>query len=670
MRKRSLITLILVLTLVLPVYGSIDVGAIDEKGTISNYQDEELKSIEETITILSSDEFKGRLTGTEGNKKAIEFIVNKFKEIGLETFENNSYFHEYTQKVYNPDESEHSLLVEFEDGTKKEYIYGRDYIDRLRNQNLEITAPITFDVKDKDISNKIVVIDENTDKGDLWDRAKGMLVKTDTFFGSTRVWEKEMLMLQIKENLYNDLKNNDVKQITSKTKYIQRDIKAKNVIGKIKGKDSSKAVVISAHFDHVGWDGETIFNGAVDNGSGTTVMLNVAKRLKEYSKSEGFNMDILLCGFNGEEWGLYGSKAFAEYIIDKYDNIYNINIDCVGKKDNKETVFGGNNGFNGELVEALEKVANEHGVEIADKNYGSSDHQSFNSLNISGISIGQPNLLSRDSKYRIHTPKDTVESVDIKKLKKISDIVYDFIIKNNGKTFKINDNYGPYGGPGDKTWNKVHKKTRDINLKFDEELVIEIDEVLFKMTGGSFSGSIEEVNEYYPDINIPKTMGEYELDNITLGGSYSISTVNKNEEYPKEKIGKIQKRDLSLDNLDTIALKYSNGDESVYLEVEKNYTRSMDAEYMLENYNIEEISLNGLEYKLLYSKEHGTITQAYTVVDNNSNRYGVTLMRVGKEKLESIMTDEIRIVPKNTKEEMKKTINKFDLKEMISNMSI
>ena len=81
------------------------------------------------------------------------------------------------------------------------------------------------------------------------------------------------------KSLYEEIKNKKVKNINIKSIYVAEQITAKNVIGKIKGADSKKALVLSAYFNHVGWGGEKIFYGAVDNASGIAVVLDVVERL-------------------------------------------------------------------------------------------------------------------------------------------------------------------------------------------------------------------------------------------------------------------------------------------------------------------------------------------------------------------------------------------------------
>ncbi len=124
-------------------------------------------------------------------------------------------------------------------------------------------------------------------------------------------------------------------------KIIDPDGEKSNVVGLIKGtnhSEKSKAVVITAHFDHIGRgfnpkDDKTIHPGAVDNASGTAVLLRIAHKIKKkYQKETPFETDIIVAAVNHEEIGYIGSRALINDIKDRYKNIYNINIDCVGVK--------------------------------------------------------------------------------------------------------------------------------------------------------------------------------------------------------------------------------------------------------------------------------------------------------------------------------------------------
>ncbi|MFL0197895.1 M28 family peptidase [Clostridium sp. WILCCON 0269] len=107
-----------------------------------------------------------------------------------------------------------------------------------------------------------------------------------------------------------------------------------NVVGVIKGRESKNAVIVSAHFDHIGYQDGKIIRGALDNASGVSALIKIANTLQEKSKEKSFDEDIIFCAFNGEEEGLVGSRAFVNEIKSKsiYNSLYNINIDSIGAK--------------------------------------------------------------------------------------------------------------------------------------------------------------------------------------------------------------------------------------------------------------------------------------------------------------------------------------------------
>ena len=87
-----------------------------------------------------------------------------------------------------------------------------------------------------------------------------------------------------------------------------------NVVGRIPGhKSDGKIVLIMGHWDHLGicrpeGDEDRICNGAVDNASGVAAILAVAKRVRQMN----LDRDVWFVITAGEEWGLFGAKAFAE----------------------------------------------------------------------------------------------------------------------------------------------------------------------------------------------------------------------------------------------------------------------------------------------------------------------------------------------------------------------
>jgi Zn-dependent M28 family amino/carboxypeptidase len=89
-------------------------------------------------------------------------------------------------------------------------------------------------------------------------------------------------------------------------------------------------VVLSAHIDHIGIgepvNGDKIYNGAMDDGSGTAAVLDIAASLKRHS--EKLRRSILFVLVTAEEKGLLGSKYFAAHpTVDAKAIVADINID-------------------------------------------------------------------------------------------------------------------------------------------------------------------------------------------------------------------------------------------------------------------------------------------------------------------------------------------------------
>jgi Zn-dependent M28 family amino/carboxypeptidase len=97
-----------------------------------------------------------------------------------------------------------------------------------------------------------------------------------------------------------------------------RDVDSTNIVARIPGTDpklKAEYVVLSAHIDHVGIgepiNGDRIYNGAMDNGSGSALLLDIAHSLKQTHTT--LKRSLLLVWVTGEEKGLLGSKYFAEH---------------------------------------------------------------------------------------------------------------------------------------------------------------------------------------------------------------------------------------------------------------------------------------------------------------------------------------------------------------------
>lgn len=107
---------------------------------------------------------------------------------------------------------------------------------------------------------------------------------------------------------------------------------ARNILGMIKGKDTSKYIVVSAHYDHLGRRGDAIYYGADDNASGVSGMLSIAKYWS--SKGEKPACNIIFASWTAEEKGMLGSRYFAQTFPKlKQSVLLNMNFDMISRPD-------------------------------------------------------------------------------------------------------------------------------------------------------------------------------------------------------------------------------------------------------------------------------------------------------------------------------------------------
>ena len=155
------------------------------------------------------------------------------------------------------------------------------------------------------------------------------------------------------------------------------EIETMNVIGVLKG-TSDKHVVIGAHMDHLGVDGDgDAYNGADDNASGTTAILELAEA---FGKSDARPKDtIVFIAFNAEELGLLGSKHYvSDPLLPLDDCKLMINLDMVGRlRGTTVTAQGGN--LSRSVTQLVDKLDDDYPFDVNITAAGNrSDHAPFN----------------------------------------------------------------------------------------------------------------------------------------------------------------------------------------------------------------------------------------------------------------------------------------------------
>jgi hypothetical protein len=141
-----------------------------------------------------------------------------------------------------------------------------------------------------------------------------------------------------------------------------RDLKkyedAANLVVLIPGSSSRKVIVITAHYDHVGTGradslGDSIFNGADDNASGTAAMMVLAEY---FSKNRPLH-SMMFVALDAEELGLRGAKALVDDFPYPLEQILlNVNMDMLSRSDKNELYASGAY-FNPQFKPILERAS-------------------------------------------------------------------------------------------------------------------------------------------------------------------------------------------------------------------------------------------------------------------------------------------------------------------------
>lgn len=167
-----------------------------------------------------------------------------------------------------------------------------------------------------------------------------------------------------------------------------------NVVGVLKGSDpeiSREVIVIGAHYDHLGLgefaslgetQGKEIHNGADDNASGTSGLLEVARVLAK--RRTELKRSVVFVAFGAEEEGLIGSKFYVNHPLFPLEKtVAMLNMDMIGRMKNSRLIIGGS-GSSPLWKDLLQHINESAEIELKfqEDGYGPSDHSSFYGKNI------------------------------------------------------------------------------------------------------------------------------------------------------------------------------------------------------------------------------------------------------------------------------------------------
>ncbi len=276
--------------------------------------------VERIEKILSSDEMQGRKTFTPAIDKAADFIQKEFKAIGLETPNNSG---TYLQDFYLTQTKFISAKARFGNDT----ISTKNIVAFTSNPDLYIN-------EDSNYTKAFIKAGDNfnAEAFKYIQSEKSYLVLVDTSFGKdlrrmssykrpsfNKPRSAVFILTTINPNKYEI----EIKHEVSK-------LRLANVVGILPGKTKrNEFVIFSGHYDHIGIGkpdakGDSIYNGANDDASGTTAVIMLAKYFKQMDNNE---RTLIFVAFTAEEIGGYGSKYFSEqYDPAKVAAMFNIEM--------------------------------------------------------------------------------------------------------------------------------------------------------------------------------------------------------------------------------------------------------------------------------------------------------------------------------------------------------
>jgi hypothetical protein len=453
------------------------------------------EALKQKLTILAGADMEGRETASPGQKKAAAWIEDQFKKSGLQPGNGNSYQQVYP--VYFDAMSDQLLRVNGKTFSwDKEYNFALTGIFKgyktfnnivFAGYGIVDDATKTNDYAGLDVKGKIVVVLEggatvtaptgragrffnpNQPKIDAAQKngAAGLLIVTTGFPRRAPSQLRSRMLLQsgsdpvmfigtISDDVASALMGRTAKvpfaDLTSvqKGNYVAelqigaaKTTEAKessNVIGIIPGTDKKdEYVFLTGHYDHLGKNGDVIYYGADDDGSGSVGVLQMAEAFGTAArKGDKPRRTMIFMTVSGEEKGLLGSAYYGDHpTIDLAKASVDLNTDMIGRGDSSRKgdtlnyiYVIGHDKLSSELVGINEGVNKKYISNLAldykyddpnDQNqiYYRSDHYNFAKKGVP-ILFFYDGMLGAD----YHKPTDTVDKIQFEVMARRAQLVF------------------------------------------------------------------------------------------------------------------------------------------------------------------------------------------------------------------------------------------------------
>ncbi len=421
------------------------------------------ENLKRDMEFLASDDLEGRLPGTEGANEAIAYLIRNFQDAGLRPFFPGGFTQQFaaprpahlpkhgnwirvkSDTLYVNDGKApapafvllpYSKTGAFEGssvyvnaGIEGVHFSGQDLMGQIVTMDWELTAKdkkkyagyytglsTRMENAQKAGAKAIILLDRKNKKG-----ITQMMIRRQRDLGipvalvSGKKWVRKLRRAQ--------------KDLGFSMAIQERGAEAYNVAGFLDN-GMPTTMVIGAHYDHVGlgkWGSRDpnaegqVHNGADDNASGTAVLLELVRQIKQHPEVQGRN--VLFVAFSAEEDGLLGSKYFVENCpVPVHDFAYMLNIDMVGRLNRADSL----------MIYATESATewnsilrgmpcDQFGIEEIPALFPRSDHASF-------VRAGIPAIMLHTGLHEdYHGPTDDLDKIDMDGLVKVTEAALEII---------------------------------------------------------------------------------------------------------------------------------------------------------------------------------------------------------------------------------------------------
>lgn len=288
------------------------------------------ENVSRVIKALTSDEMMGRSAARpEHIEKATALIEEEFKKIGLKPLNGlMSFRQEFSKEQIVPVTSE--IVIDGQVLSNEDVILVTEKTQIDRSAGLAIRSiQVDTTAKNKDqyfFSQAFPMINDTTSSIiTVAPEFKDSFKEFKGYFGKRFVRGRKGLKIFV-------LGKTTASQYSVKATQKIESLKMINVVGQLEGKTKpDEMVVFSGHYDHIGIlpavDGDSIANGADDDASGTTAVIELARYFK---KMKNNNRTLIFAAFTAEEIGGFGSQHFSKQLNpDKVVAMFN--IEMIGK---------------------------------------------------------------------------------------------------------------------------------------------------------------------------------------------------------------------------------------------------------------------------------------------------------------------------------------------------